>query len=197
MFLPTYLRDHIKRVRVVGPDGVVRPLVRSERTLFLSDRPPVPAAVPSWLLVYLATGAFLAGLFLVTAGEARRRPVARKALTAVATLYSAVVGLVGLLLVFLWAFTDHRTSYWNENVILFNPAFALLAVMLALRAIGLARLDRPVVWLAAALAAASLLGFALQLLPGWDQVNGELFALALAPNLALAVGLARAPRVGT
>ncbi len=197
MFLPTYLRDHIKRVRVVGPDGAVRPLVRSERTLFLSDRPPVPAVPPSWLIVYLAVGALLAGLLIFIAGQARRRPAARKVFTALATLYGAAVGLVGFLLVFLWAFTDHTTSYWNENVILFNPAFALLAVMVALRGLGLGQLEKPVVWLAAALAVTSLLGFALQLLPGWDQVNGELFALALAPNLALAMALARAPRVGT
>ncbi len=45
---------------------------------------------------------------------------------------------------------------------------------------------RPVRALALAVATLSALGFVLQILPWLDQANGELIALALPPNVAVA-----------
>lgn len=194
MFLPTRLRDHIRRVRVVTPDGSVEPLVRSERTLYSSDRSPVPDNPPSWLLGYLAGGLALAGLILFFAGRSRSGPRGRRVFLIVASLYSALIGVVGALLAFLWGFTDHFTSFRNENLIAFNPVFLVLAVLLISLALGLKRAEGPAVKLAVALAVVLLVGFVAQLLPGWIQANGELYALALPPTLALAVGLVRGSR---
>ncbi len=194
MFLPTRLRDHIKRVRVVTSDGSVQPLVRSERTLYLSDRRPVPDSPPSWLLAYLAAGAALAGLFLFLATRSRSGRRARSIFLILSIIYSAVMGIVGILLAFLWGFTDHFTSARNENLIAYNPVFLILAVLLVLAVLGWKRAEGAAVKLAVVLAVVSLLGFAAQLLPGWVQVNGELYALALPPTLALAIGLIRLAR---
>ena len=62
MFLPLTLRDEIRRVRVVGADGVERPLVRSEATLVTSTRGPEAAEPPSWFLIYAALGLGLGAL---------------------------------------------------------------------------------------------------------------------------------------
>ncbi len=194
MFIPTRLRDHIKRVRVVTPDGSVQPLVRSERTLYSSDRPPVPEGPPSWLLGYLAIGAALAGLLLFLAPRSGSRPRRRATFWILSIIYSGVMGIAGVLLAFLWGFTDHFTSYRNENLIAYNPAFLILAVLLVLLVLGLKRAEGPAVKLAVVLAVASLVGFVAQLLPGWVQANGELYALTLPPTLALAIGLLRRNR---
>ncbi len=194
MFLPTRLRDHIRRVRVITDDGSVQLLVRSERTLYSSDRTPVPDNPPLWLLGYLAAGAALAGLILYLAVRSRSGPRGRRIFLIVASVFSAIIGVVGTLLAFLWGFTDHFTSFRNENLIAFNPLFLILAVLLFSLALGLKRAEGPAVKLAVVLAAASLLGFAAQLLPGWVQANGELYALALPPTLAVALGLVRGSR---
>ena len=70
-----------------------------------------------------------------------------------------------------------------------SPLFAQV-----IQDMGFKRAEGPAVKLAVALAVASLLGFAAQLLPGWLQVNGELYALTLPPTLALASGLIRGGR---
>src|SRR5690606_7533834 len=44
-------------------------------------------------------------------------------------------------------------------------------------------------WTAAALALLSIAGFALQALPGFDQMNGEIIALALPVHVGLAAGV--------
>ncbi len=56
MFLPLALREHIRSVKLPGTDGTMAPLVKSERTLFLSTAPSPPEAPPQWLPWYLLIG---------------------------------------------------------------------------------------------------------------------------------------------
>jgi len=96
--------------------------------------------------------------------------------------------VVGLILAGLWGFTDHAAAYNNENVLQAN-LLALGLLWLVPKAVrGSARGKRAVV-LATVVAGLSLLGLLLKLLPAFDQVNGEIIALALPIHLGLAAAV--------
>ena len=104
------------------------------------------------------------------------------ALTSLGTFISGVFGRVVLAA---WLLTAHVCKGKNENLLQFNPLslglFALLPI-----AIGFGKMSRGVTRLATFIAMVSLLGFVLQGVPGWNQNNGEIIALALPLNLAVA-----------
>jgi hypothetical protein len=83
-------------------------------------------------------------------------------------------------------------AYRNENLFQVNPLVLALAVLVPLALAGSDRAGRWARALALGLAALALLGFVLQVLPGVDQVNGPVIALALPIHVGFAVGLRRA-----
>lgn len=188
MFLPLKLREYLREVRVPDSTGALVPLVRAERTLYESDAYPVPDAPPAWLPWYLLAGVALGGLFAWGFGTAAG---AGKPARALGIVWALVAGVAGVVLTGLWAFTDHAVARHNENLL----QFSLVALALGV-ALLLARADRPGVTRAARglgllVATLSLLGLLLKLLPAFDQVNGQLIALALPANAGLALGLRR------
>jgi hypothetical protein len=99
--------------------------------------------------------------------------------------WSLLAGIFGLVLAGLWAFTDHAAAYQNENLLQLNPLQLVLFPML-LRSTSLS--SRPV-WVAAFLAALSLAGLLLKLVPGFYQVNGDIIGLTLPIHIGVAAGL--------
>jgi hypothetical protein len=192
MFLPMALRAHARRVTVTGPGGARVPLVASERTLFESTAPPPPGAPPSWLHWYLLAGTVTGAGAAALGGLARRHPAGRLGLGFVAVLWGSLAGLGGVVLAGMWAFTDHVMAYRNENLFQVNPLVLALAVLVPLALAGSARAGRWAHAVALGLAGLSLLGFVLQVLPGVDQVNGQVIALALPIHGGLVLGLRRA-----
>jgi hypothetical protein len=110
----------------------------------------------------------------------------------VAVSWGSLAGLAGVVLAGLWGFTDHVMAYRNENLFQANPLALALVVLVPLGLAGSGRAGRWGRVLAVGLAALSLLGFVLQVLPGVDQVNGPVIALALPIHLGFAIGLLRA-----
>jgi hypothetical protein len=47
------------------------------------------------------------------------------------TTFAVVAGILGLLLTLLWAVTDHVSAHANENLLLFNPLWLVLAFPLS------------------------------------------------------------------
>ena len=190
MFLPLKLREHVRRVAVPGPDGRPRPLVRSERTIFESTATSPPESPPSWVRWYLLLGMAIGGAALVLARSAREVRAARLGLMVLVAVWSLVAGLAGLVLAGLWGLTDHVMAYANENLLQLNPLVLLVlpGIAGALRRPRTARLAS-----AAALATAglSVLGLGLKLVPGFDQVNGPVVALALPAQLGIAAAVRR------
>ena len=99
-----------------------------------------------------------------------------------------MVGLAGLVLAGLWGLTDHAMAYCNENLLLVNP-LALLLIPAAFQAVR--ENTRPAWWVALTLVGLSLLGLFLKALPGFDQVNGPVIALALPAQLGVAAAIRR------
>jgi len=194
MFLPLELRQWVRHVTVVGDSGRVMPLVKSERTLFAATTPAPLPTPPARVSGYLAAGL---GLGLGLWGLGRRGTTSARARRGFAWLvggWALVVGLAGGLLACLWALTDHTAAYRNENLFQANLLLLPLAVLVpaAMRGAGWAR--RPAAALAALVAAASLAGLALKVLPAFGQHNAAILALAVPANLGLALGVAAVAR---
>ena len=184
MFIPLEMREYLRDITVVGPDGREEPLVLSERTLFESSASYGREAPPRWLVVFLGAGLLVAGLIVVPMLLAVR-PAARVAATAAAVFWLLALGVAGVTMLGLWGFTNHWIAYRNENLFFANPVALVLAFTLPFAARGGRGASRVSLWLAGVMVALSLLGFMLQILPWFDQVNGSIIALALPPNLAL------------
>jgi hypothetical protein len=191
MFLPMEMRKHLRAVKVPGPDGRPEPLVASERTLFQSTATPPPPIPPRWIARYLCLGVLLGCAATWLGGVARRERPARLAFALVAGGWELVAGLAGVVLAGLWSFTDHVMAYRNENLFQANPLALALAVLLPFAVRGWPRAGRLAGATAVAVAALSALGLVLKVLPGFDQANLQVIALALPVHLGVAAGLRR------
>ncbi len=189
MFLPLRVRDWMRRVTVNGPDGRPAPFVVREDTLFESTGPAPPAAPPHWVPEYLMTGLLLGAGFVTLAHRAATSKQARRGFAWLAGGWSLLLGLVGLILAGLWAFTDHAVAYRNENLFQANLLLLPLAVLAPRLARGAAWARLPAVALAAGVATLSVIGLAVKLLPVFNQSNVEVLALAVPANLGLGFGI--------
>jgi hypothetical protein len=102
-----------------------------------------------------------------------------------------VAGVAGAVLAGLWSFTDHVMAYRNENLFQVNPLALVAALLLPFALRGWPRASRLTGAIGMALAALSVLGLALKVLPGFDQANVQVIALALPIHLGVAAGLRR------
>jgi uncharacterized membrane protein len=195
MFLPVRMMDRLRSMSVPSAGGVA-PLVTSERVLFQATRAPEETRVKRGIAGYLAIAVVIIafGVALWLFGDRRGRGSWTLTLAAI---WSLIAGLAGVLLAGLWGFTDHLYSYRNENVLQLSPLSLILAALL-IRLVWLRRRSpaplssRVTASLAVAIAALSVIGFLAQALPGVDQVNGSVIALAMPLHLAL-VALLLAP----
>ncbi|MHB1225669.1 MAG: lipoprotein N-acyltransferase Lnb domain-containing protein, partial [Gemmatimonadaceae bacterium] len=131
MFLPMRMRDHLASVTVPGPDGVARPLVRSEVQLYAARRSPEATAPANLVLAYLALGTALAAVIAALGMAADRGGRgARVGLAVIGTMWGLVSGILGTIMVLTWAATDHSFMYRNENLLQFTPLSLLLAFLL-------------------------------------------------------------------
>jgi hypothetical protein len=189
MFLPLKLREHLRSVTIAGPDGHPKPLVKSERTIFLSTASPPPDAPPDWLPAYLLLGSTIGVLAWVLSRGARRNPIARAGFLFVVAGWALLIGLAGLVLAGLWGLTDHVMAYRNENLLQMSPLALLILPVLFGAVRGTPGRGRAAFVVAGAVAGISGLGLAVKLLPGFDQVNGSVIALALPAHLGVAAAL--------
>ena len=199
MFLPLRLKEHLEGVRIVDAEGGPRPLLGEAVQVVEAVRDPVPRAAPDFLFPLLllgaALGAFFAGLGWV-AGEGKRW--GRWALALSGAAWSTGVGLLGTALLLSWFFTDHVFWTLNENAFQANPISLILAGVLILEALN-RNPHRAGIWarirvntVAKVVGGVAIAGLFVQVLPGFDQVNGEVLAVLLPAHVGLAWGVLRA-----
>jgi hypothetical protein len=166
MFIPMVIADEIASMTVPGGNAD-QSLVLQDTMLFTSSS-SAPAAEPEsiWyrylLLGLLVTGvAWLSGRFMP--------PVW---LAGLAHAWLLIGGTNGLVLAFLWLFTDHTVASFNANLLLFNP-LVLLGLAPVLNRLG--------GWLMMGGVAVS---FVLLMIPN-HQYNLDVLALLAPINLAV------------
>ncbi len=199
MFLPIRLREHLDGIRIVDERGEPAPLLGQAVHVVEAVREPIPLAAPDFLLPLLllgsAMGAVFAGLGWA-ACEGKRW--GRWTLTLTGAVWSSGVGLLGTALLLSWFFTDHVFWAVNENAFQANPLSLLLAGVLVREALN-RNGPRVGVWagirssaVAKVVGGVALAGLFIQVLPGFDQVNGEVLAVLLPAHVGLAWGVIRA-----
>jgi hypothetical protein len=185
-FLPARLQEHVRHVQIRSADGAIRPLVKREQQLFAASRPPEPTAAPSEMVRNLAIGLAVAVLLGALArGASAGRRAARLGFTTLATIWTALNGMLGVILIVGWTATRHVFMARNENLLQFDVLSLGLAVVLPM-ALARARSVRAARTLSVVIAAIAVVGFAMQIVPWFHQVNGEVIALTLPAHLALA-----------
>jgi hypothetical protein len=197
MFLPLAVRDHLRSVTVPGSDGAPVPIIAAEHTLNESDAYLVRAEPPGWVPRYLAVGVLVGALALLLGWMGATRRWARTVFTMLGTLWYLVLGLGGVILLGLWGVTDHWVTYRNENVMQFNLFALPLVVLLPLALRSGGKSARAARRASVVVAAVSLAGLLLKILPVFYQVNLETIALILPVNLAFAAAIVLATRTRT
>jgi hypothetical protein len=191
-FIPMRLRDALRTVTVTSADGTPVALVSDQRTIPPASGPGVlvPAEPPSLTWRYLLLGLLLGGLIVVLRILGRTRRAALWGVSLVAMLWSLLAGVVGLLLLYMWAFTRHVFWGWNENLLLFSP-LSLALVILVPAALLRSRGAPPARAISRTVVALGVIALFIALLPG-GQNDLAIVALALPVHLALAWALSLA-----
>jgi len=185
MFLPVRMANDLRSVKIADSVGTEIPLVRSESTLFTAGRSPEPAEPRNYFPLFIAVGILYAALLIVLVKNAEGgNRISLFGATALATIWSLIAGVGGLALVFAWLFTKHFFMGRNENLLYFDPLSIALVVLVPLAIYSLRGASRALRF-AGIIALLSLLGLVAQLLPPFDQKNGEIIGLALPINLAV------------
>jgi hypothetical protein len=189
MFLPSKLRERLREIRIVQPDGSTALLLESETVLSAGSKPPEPDAPPHSIPYALVAGLLLGGAFAgLTQLIINRKPFARAGFVVLGLGWLLLIGIGGGISVWGWFATDHLVAKYNENVLHVTPLAFLLAILLPKASGGGGR------WafvLSAIIAGLSLLGLALKLTPFFFQVNGDMIALCLPVHAALCWSLWR------
>lgn len=189
MFLPMRMDERLAGFAVERGGGETAALAGPADTLFRGDRPPAPAEEPGFALLAPVTGVGLGGLLLllaILAGRGRRGPA--HAFAWLGSGASLVAGALGVVIVGAWSLTDHWYAHANENLLQLEPLSLALVALVPLATLT-GRAFRAARWAAWTVAGLAVLGAVLQVLPGLDQANGEVIAVALPVHLGLAVGL--------
>jgi len=184
-FLPVRLRQHLLNAEVLMGDRPEKLIGRSTQ-LGVSTRFVEHGAPPGRVGVFLVVG-LTYGLLQIALGwfSTRRRSRVWKVLLGALVLpWLMVLSLGGTLGVWTWGFSNHRATVWNENLMQAHPLVWPMILLLPLALCGrVTRLGRNWAW---GIWFVSMAGLVLQVLPGWDQVNGESLALIVPTHVALA-----------
>jgi hypothetical protein len=189
-FVPMQLRDQLRQVKIPSETGGEQPLVKSERVVYRSTRPDLPSDPPRRLGLFATFGIVAGALAALVGWLAASRRWARVALGAGSATLGLVLGLLGTVLVFLWAATDHRAAHANANILQAAPWTILLAGHGIKLARGRSGAGRKAFFLVAAAAVASILGLLGKGVGLLFQENGPVIAFFLPLWLGLALGLA-------
>jgi len=196
-FIPGDLAHWLSTVRVVSSAGDSTPLVLAESSLPARDG-QAPLSFAELFALWLALGVVV-GLLLAWTGQRVAAGRGRGGFVLLGGLWSLLSGFAGLIMVYLWAFTDHVVAYRNENILQASILGLALFVVMAAWARRGGPAPQSVRMLSMTIAVLSIVGLILQVLPWFSQVNGVALAFFVPANLGMAYGASRAapPRAAT
>jgi hypothetical protein len=174
MFLPDELEQSVKKLTYEKPNGEVVPLVKETRVYYEADRREIPDRAPAhwpWaLLIGLLVGVGGVGLAYRWSQEPDSTG-RRVAFGLHQTLVSLLLGVPGLLLFVMACGTDHKVTYWNENLFFASPITFLALPLSIMIVFGKTRMTEWLKWVWTLLVVTGLLGLVVKLLPMFDQQN--------------------------
>lgn len=194
MFIPMRLRDALKGMQVRDSAGASKPILLGEQVLYESQRHHERAEVPVLWVPYLIIGVLLAIEMFVMGWVGGRAPVAEKVFRFEVAIWAAIAGVLGVIVLGGWLFTEHRFWYDNENLLLLNPIALALAVLAPLSA-WKPRFTRSAAIVAVLMALTGAVALLLKGLP-WSQQNVALIALTLPVHFTIAYHLWMRARSG-
>jgi hypothetical protein len=110
LFLPDFMAEAYRISRIEHPGHSQAPFVAGEETIITNQPVPVP---PGYLMPLPVTWAFFSLVLLLSILGLNRR----KALAGIDLFLFGLAGIVGLLIVFLWFFTEHSATKDNLNIL--------------------------------------------------------------------------------
>src|SRR5215510_7109098 len=179
MFLPRKLHDFAGALTIRDSSGATRKLVKREMLLFQATRPPEHETPPTLWPLLIGVGLVAGALFAWLGVRAPR------AAAVAFGVWSVAIGFLGLLVTLLWAVTNHTAAYYNENILLFNPLWLILAVPLAMSTWS----GRTSLWaqrLAMTVTALGVVALIAHIVRLSAQDNLPLIGMTLPPALAIA-----------
>lgn len=182
MFLPQYLMEHLRQVKIETEDGQVIPLVKREKRLNTARVEKTFTHAPDWTKWYLLVGIALAAWIMLPGIFRQIRWLRWSALIPIVS-WSLLAGVAGGILTWAW-FTNHHAAWWNENWFLLNIVSIVLVVGAPLHMIGRPR--RWVRWIAMIIALLAVIDLIANLAGLFPQINAQEIALAVPVNVAIA-----------
>jgi len=208
MFIPEELARGLRAVSV-GPAGAppgaeagpsragARPLVKAQQVLIRARRPPPREQPPERGVTMLLAGLGLSLLLFALGGVGAAQPLARLLFGVLVAAFGLGTGFVGCFLVLVWAATDHKVAYHNENILQCAPfaiALAVLGLGVAFGMRGATRKALVVAGAAAALAIAGAVGRAALI---FHQDNARLIAFFVPVWIGITLALYNMRRIQT
>jgi hypothetical protein len=192
-FIPMRMRDAIRGLTLpIGPNGARVALVAEERhiapfpgTSLVPELTTAPRLV--WRLLFV--GVVLAAMFAGIRIMAMSRRGAAWGFAFLASAWSLLCGVIGVIIVLAWTMTRHVFWGWNENLFQVSPLSLLLVVLVPL-ALLRGRATRATRIVAAAVLLLSTFGVLLAIIPG-GQENRAIGALFFPVHLVLAWAIAQ------
>jgi len=191
-FVPMEFMRHVRDIVVHDDTGKSMPLVANETLINKGHLPDPQEFPPRWGWPALTTGVALA-LLLLGLSRARERTLARIAFATGTGAIGLLCGIGGVILLGLWALTDHVSAWRNENLLLLNPLCLLLlpAWFSALRRRWQpSRFARRI---AITVAFCAVFAWFVKVLPGFVQDNWLWLGLLLPVHVGNAMLLQRIP----
>lgn len=117
-FLPTYMEQAFANATIVE-NGVSRPFVKQSRVLLEYPKEATQRSLLDPLVVFW----LLAVVFAALTGYGFKRG---KLLKGLDIAFFGILGILGVVVAFLWFFTDHSATLWNWNILWAFPGHLVL-----------------------------------------------------------------------
>ncbi|MEO7935988.1 MAG: DUF4105 domain-containing protein [Dokdonella sp.] len=184
-FVPMQLMAHMREMKIKDANGSEQPLVKSEKVLANSRLPAPPALPPDLRWPFFGIGLGLAALMLWLSSQ-RESVFARRSFSLLALAFSLTCGLIGLVLLGLWGFTEHQSAWRNENLLIFSPLCLLMLPTWWCAAQLTPKISRFASSIAVIIAVLAGFGLFSKILTSFPQANLPWILLLLPTHLVLA-----------
>lgn len=117
-FLPTYMEQAFSKATIVE-NGVSRPLVKQSRVLLEYPKEATQQSLLNPSVVFWLLAVVFAALTLYGFKKG-------KLMIGLDIAFFGILGILGLVVAFLWFFTDHSATLWNWNILWAFPGHLVL-----------------------------------------------------------------------